>query len=156
MAKVEYNKEYCQEYYKTHRKEVIERTRNYRRNNPKKVKKVRRSWYLLNKNFVKKQHQARKSRDPKKFKLIHRASRLKQKYGLTLDQFNKMLQNQKRCCALCLTPFTKKYKPVIDHCHKTGKVRGLLHTKCNWLLGFACDSCEVLKQAIKYLQLSYG
>lgn len=57
---------------------------------------------------------------------------LKSKYGITLDEYNKMLKNQKDSCAIC-----KKHKSqfkrnlAVDHDHKTDEVRGLLCFYCN-------------------------
>jgi len=77
---------------------------------------------------------------------------LQKKYGITLEDYNKMFEEQKRCCKIC----TKHYKEekqalVVDHCHTTGKVRGLLCNQCNRGLGMLGDSVELLKSAIKYL-----
>jgi hypothetical protein len=43
-------------------------------------------------------------------------------------------------------------RPVIDHCHITGKVRGLLCSKCNKALGLFSDNLNTLEQALKYLK----
>jgi len=51
-------------------------------------------------------------------------------------------------CSIC-----KEDKPlVIDHCHQTGRIRGVVCTHCNWLLGHAKDNPDVLAQAIEYLK----
>ncbi len=78
-------------------------------------------------------------------------------YGLTQDDFNKMLENQKGVCAICVLPETAidKYGNLlvlsVDHCHKTGKVRGLLCSRCNHLLGNAKDEVTILLRAVEYL-----
>jgi hypothetical protein len=77
-------------------------------------------------------------------------SRLKHRYGITKEVFLNLLAEQKNCCCICLEPFVNQ-KPHVDHCHKTGKVRGLLHKQCNSLLGFAKDKQAVLLSAINYL-----
>lgn len=74
-------------------------------------------------------------------KLISRKSDLKQ-YGLTLDSYTEMLQKQDSRCAICKEQKTL----VIDHCHKTGKVRGLLCIGCNTGLGryeLMKEQCEL-------------
>lgn len=56
-------------------------------------------------------------------------ARLKQRYGITAEEFNEMYDDQEGCCAICFEPFVKR--PHVDHCHDTGKVRGLLCFQCN-------------------------
>lgn len=83
---------------------------------------------------------------------------LKHLYNITEDDVHLMYGSQKSSCAICQKPIslisgkTKKGKAHVDHCHLTGKVRGLLCTKCNTLLGMAEDSVKILKNAINYLE----
>lgn len=79
---------------------------------------------------------------------------LKEKYGISLENYNEMLMAQKECCKICnrhQSLFTRSLN--VDHCHKTGKVRGLLCKDCNLLLGKVRDDVSVLKEAIKYLEI---
>lgn len=71
-------------------------------------------------------------------------------YGLTIDDYNSMLKYQNGVCKICLHPCTKRL--AVDHCHKTGKVRGLLCASCNALLGCAKDNIDILHNSIAYLQ----
>lgn len=73
------------------------------------------------------------------------------KYGLTPEQFQEMLKRQDSKCAICGNH--QQYRQLsIDHCHKTGKVRGLLCTSCNRGIGYFYDSPYRLKNAAKYLE----
>lgn len=72
-------------------------------------------------------------------------------YGLTEDEFSKMLKEQNHSCAICKTTDWGRPSPSIDHCHTTGKVRGLLCNNCNRGLGLLKDSQEIIENAIKYL-----
>jgi hypothetical protein len=75
------------------------------------------------------------------------------KFGVTAEQYGDMYKQQKGCCALCdihSTEFNKKL--AVDHCHVTGKVRGLLCATCNIGLGQFKDKTEVMKKAIEYLE----
>jgi len=63
-----------------------------------------------------------------------------------------MKEVQKGRCLICTKIPTKQL--VVDHCHTTGKVRGLLCDKCNFLLGLANDQINVLQNAIAYLESS--
>ena len=77
----------------------------------------------------------------------HYANHLLRQYGLTIQQYNRIWWRQKGKCAVC----GKKKRLVVDHNHKTNKVRGLLCNKCNSGLGLFDDSTKKLSQAIKYL-----
>lgn len=81
----------------------------------------------------------------------HRQSR----YGITNEQFNKMLTQQSHKCKICLKPFPATPKTIhIDHDHKTGKVRALLCMTCNAGLGMARDNEFNLARMIAYLRWS--
>lgn len=80
-----------------------------------------------------------------------RAYQVKHRYGLSEGEYDELLNVQNKMCALCGHP-PRKQKLVIDHDHTTGKVRGLVHQKCNTLLGLADDDPERLKAAIRYLE----
>lgn len=74
------------------------------------------------------------------------------KYGLTLEDYDSLLEAQSRVCKICGKEHTKGKPLVVDHCHKTGLVRGLLCGPCNSGLGFMRDNEDLLLSAIKYLQ----
>ena len=62
-------------------------------------------------------------------------------------------EKQNYCCAICKTHSDLLPRNLaVDHCHTTGKVRGLLCTNCNIGLGMLKDSSEILNLAIKYLK----
>ena len=63
-----------------------------------------------------------------------RASGLKTKYNITIEQYDEMLDAQGGGCAICGVKPTNK-RLAVDHCHTTGKVRGILCTGCNTGLG---------------------
>lgn len=71
------------------------------------------------------------------------------RYGLTDEAYRRMITDQSNCCKIC----SRQTKLVVDHCHNTNKIRGLLCANCNRLLGDAYDSIEILKQAIEYLEV---
>ena len=69
------------------------------------------------------------------------------KYGLRTEQYDSMQKKQDEKCAICFMA-----KPlVVDHCHKTGKVRGLLCHTCNLGLGGFYDNPKIMESAITYL-----
>jgi len=73
------------------------------------------------------------------------------KYGITQDDYRAIIKTQKGVCACCGKPPGTKGL-VIDHCHTTGTVRGLLCTHCNVGIGCLGDSLTGLEQAIRYLR----
>jgi hypothetical protein len=78
-------------------------------------------------------------------------------YGITEQDYERMLEEQGNTCAVCNAPpkpFTTKSEPRlhIDHCHTTGKVRGLLCGHCNSALGQARDDPAILQGLIEYLR----
>lgn len=77
-------------------------------------------------------------------------------YGVTLEWYRNKLSEQNGVCAICKCPELavirgKTISMPVDHCHTTGKARGLLCTKCNRALGLFRDNVDVLKSAIQYL-----
>jgi hypothetical protein len=80
---------------------------------------------------------------------------LKHKFGITTKDYDRMLIAQNNCCAICKSTSKgdKRSKNFhVDHCHATGKIRGLLCSACNKGLGLFTDSQDKLKGAIEYLQ----
>lgn len=75
-------------------------------------------------------------------------------YGIGLDEYNTMFTVQQGKCAICSGEPPKnqhKKRLNIDHCHATGKVRGLLCDACNRAIGLLKDSPDLLNKAISYL-----
>src|SRR5262249_32641526 len=77
-------------------------------------------------------------------------------YGLTPLQYNEMLLEQERRCACCGSsePSSKSGRFLVDHCHESGKIRGLICGKCNLLLGLLGDDYERAKERFALI-LSY-
>jgi hypothetical protein len=73
-------------------------------------------------------------------------------YGITLAEYDKMFEDQGGKCAICgNSDEVEGRRLAIDHCHDSGKVRGLLCGKCNRGLGLFYDNQELLENAISYL-----
>jgi hypothetical protein len=89
-----------------------------------------------------------------------KSQRLK-RYGIDFDGYNKLRETQNYRCAICnkhesevsqgraKTPATALH---VDHCHSTNKIRGLLCTNCNTILGKCYDNEDILMRAVSYLQ----
>ena len=96
----------------------------------------------------------RRAEAPEVVKDIERRSKFKTQYGITLDDYHSMLERQDNGCGICKekTPGGRTQFFAVDHCHTTGKVRGLLCTKCNRGLGLFNDNTGKLLSAINYLK----
>ena len=82
----------------------------------------------------------------------HRGHVLKKLYGISLEEYEALLDSQDGVCAICKeTPRNNRFLGV-DHDHDTGRVRGLLCTTCNVGLGALHDSVEILRSALAYLE----
>ena len=74
----------------------------------------------------------------------------KYRYGVDKDQFTKMIEQQENSCKIC-SKNLDTCKAVVDHCHSTGSVRGILCNSCNVALGLINDDLGWLNKAKKYL-----
>lgn len=83
-----------------------------------------------------------------------RKKRFKVVYGISLEDYDVMLERQNGACAICGRKPNERL--AVDHCHATGTVRGLLCAKCNSGLAFYQDNPERLLAAIAYLEASSG
>lgn len=84
-----------------------------------------------------------------------RAVYLLRTYGIDLDEYNRMFEEQEGSCAICGKHQIELDRALsVDHCHSSGKVRGLLCNKCNTGIGFFDNNIEVLENSIKYLKKS--
>jgi len=83
------------------------------------------------------------------------AYNLKRKFGMTLQDYEdiKIAQNNK--CAICPNERSKNGKRLaVDHCHESGKIRGLLCNECNTAIGLLREDIQLLKNCIEYLENS--
>ena len=82
-----------------------------------------------------------------------RATRLKNKYNLTIKQYDRLLKDQYCRCAICeqvQTDLTRRL--CVDHCHDSGEVRALLCTTCNTALGLTKEDPRILLNMIAYIE----
>lgn len=77
-----------------------------------------------------------------------REYRLKRKYGLTIENYNRMYTEQNGRCKICRKHYDKLF---VDHDHSTGKIRNLLCNTCNSGLGLFQEDPIILASAIQYL-----
>jgi|688.fasta_scaffold615187_1 hypothetical protein len=71
-----------------------------------------------------------------------------QTYGMTVEGWEELFDSQNRVCAICgIDPV----RPVVDHCHSSGKIRGILCDNCNRGVGLLKDDHATLLSAAMYL-----
>jgi len=137
---------------------------NYRKANPDKWERTPEQQAEINKRrrekyAADKKHREKIKSQVKKWQAENPDARKRQrirKYGLTLTQFRKMMEEADHKCQICghSDQSDPNMFPVIDHCHDTGKVRGVLCMNCNMGIGKLRDSVSTLEAAIAYLRRS--
>ncbi len=126
-------KEQRAEYHKAWRKKTIDARRAYGKAYYEKNKDKKKEYYEANLPAIK-------------------SYKLSGKYGITLDDYNEMFIKQDGKCAVCGNHQSEiKTALAVDHCHSTGKVRGLLCGNCNRGIGMLKNDIENLRCAILYL-----
>lgn len=117
-----------------------------------KQRAIRKAYYEKNRLLI----SEKRKRHPDKVN-INLKYHLKTYYGLSLNEYKTMVEKQYNCCAICLRHESKlKKRLYVDHCHKTKKVRALLCSRCNLILGKAHDCASLLRVAADYLEAHYG
>lgn len=132
-------KDYCKKWYDNNKSKESLRKKMWREANPELASSRATKWALANPDKVK-------------------DARLKRKYGIGIDQYNQLYEEQNGLCAICGKPETSssrngKIKELsVDHNHRTSAVRGLLCMACNQSLGGFKDNPEYLDNAARYLR----
>jgi len=133
-------------------------TREY--NKRSESKKVRNDWNEKNADRIETYKDGYRNdlcNDPEKRKAskeYHRNHRLLKEFGITPEDYDKMFEDQNGKCAICGTE--KLGSPgkhlAVDHDHATGKIRGLLCSRCNRTIGWFDDNPSLLRKAAQYLE----
>lgn len=130
-------------YYQDHKEEAKVRAALWKKLNPEKRKANGLRYYRKHKETV--LVKARLHYSKNKYQCYLKSIKLK--YGLTKENYNKLLIKQNYKCFLCL----RKRKLVVDHNHKTNQIRGLLCQRCNIGIGFL-DNTNLVQKAINYVR----
>jgi hypothetical protein len=156
--------DYYQKYYADNSEAIKKRHREYYIDNIEKKRGQQRKYYYDNHEKERKRKYEDKKNNPEKYKARSHQYKAENKdktknnylvrtYGLSIIQYNDILTKQNNMCAICKTvKCVTGNHFVVDHCHITHNIRGLLCVKCNWLLGQANDSITILTNAITYLK----
>lgn len=117
-------------YYLENREVYIEKAKKRYNENKEEMKQYFREYYLKNKDK-------------------HRKRSLKNRYNISLKEYDKILKEQKYVCKICGCKDTKKLS--VDHNHETGEVRGLLCHSCNTSLGLLKENSLIMIKMVKYI-----
>lgn len=160
-----------------------ENSRRYRERNRGRVRERERARYAADPQRGRERQRQWRERNLERARELDREGRLRQKasgaptwkelnpdrsraisdryvlkgYGLTPEAYDALSVAQGGRCAICGSTDTghKRAKRLfVDHCHRTGAVRGLLCNRCNTMLGNAADSSDRLRAAAAYLERS--
>jgi DNA-binding transcriptional MerR regulator len=134
--------EYVQRYYSENDHKVKARSKAWREKYPERYRQTL-------KNYT----DEKKAKDPAAYKERARSYALKRKYGITLEQYQQLLEKQNECCAVCERP-AKDFPTslAVDHDHKTGRIRGLLCTHCNYRMVAKHTDGNVLRKIADYIE----
>lgn len=140
------------EWKQRNKDKVAVKQKEWREKNQEKRKEAKAAWDKANQEAKKKHNKTFKTKNPLYFIDKH----LRNTYGITLDEYNALLTVQNNKCAGCGTDSEKaqRNKLYVDHCHSTGKIRGLLCQQCNTALGMVKDNINTLSSLISYLKQS--
>jgi hypothetical protein len=106
--------------------------------------------YRRGDNRLKKiRYEVERQRSPDQ-KRLKRSRHLRKNFGMTIEEFDQMLEKQGGRCAICNETWERTMH--VDHCHKTGRIRGLLCSTCNTGIGMLKDSKEIALAAARYLE----
>lgn len=143
----------AKEYYQKNREKILAKMKTPEVKERINIK--RREYYQKNKEKISAYTKGRRHCGYKKYGYRYDNHKRYKKYKLTIQDVENMLLKQNNKCFICQKEFTNNnYK--IDHCHKSGLVRGLLCHLCNSAIGFLKDDTENLKRAIEYLKKYEG
>lgn len=144
----EKKKEYMKNYYSEHPEKFRPKTAEQR----EKYKENRRKKYAENADHrmaIREAVKAWQHANPE----ARKAQRIK-KYGITMTEFSAMMTAQGGKCAICGHQGTedRNFFPVVDHCHRTKKPRGLLCMNCNMGIGKFKDNPLLMRKAALYIE----
>ena len=127
-----------------------------------KEKKSLVEFYKSNKIYYQKEcKQCQSNRKSKWYKTASgkessRRTKLKQRFGISVEDYNILLDSQNYSCKICKEKESYLgHRLSVDHCHTTGKIRGLLCKSCNLGLGNFRDRIDLLEEAKNYLTNAY-
>jgi hypothetical protein len=118
----------------------------YRDSHKEQLREAKNVYREANRELLKDKSKAYREANKGQMKDWSKSHRLKSRYGLTLDEYNTLIE---KGCNVCGT--TENL--CVDHCHETLKVRGCLCNKCNSALGFLREDPVIIQQLLNYVEV---
>lgn len=163
--------------YLANKDKVAEQNRAWHQANPEKVKAIHRAYREANKDRIREQSREYREANRERIRETERRYReankearaearrayheanptlqtewaLRRRYGISLADFNALLEGQGGRCAICRTSTPPVRGWTVDHCHDSGRVRGVLCFNCNVAIGHLKDDPAVAEAAAQYL-----
>ena len=145
----EINKDKIKAYREINRDRIKKQRREYRRKNKKQCTERTRLWRKNNLEKFKRYSELYSKRT----RLARMNRRLQKKFGITIENYNVLLESQNQRCAICRRHKDEFKRALhVDHTHSNNQIRGLLCVNCNQMLGHSMEKEENLRRGIEYLQ----
>lgn len=127
--------------------------RRWQRENKDKVRSSRDRYLTKNREVIAKRSQEWRKNNPKKLKERKPHWHRKTLYGISESEYQSKFESQNGMCAICNHKHIigRRTSLAVDHCHKTGRFRGLLCQACNRAIGLMKECPARLSKAIEYL-----
>lgn len=129
-----------------------------------KQREKHKRWRDANPDKMKANRNADRAKNRDRIRKTVRAYSIRTTYGITIEEYDRLREEQNHRCKICGTDRAARmhtdYSWRVDHCHTTGKVRGLLCHNCNIAMGLLHENTETLNAMIKYIdhhnQVTHG
>lgn len=120
--------------------------REYRLSHREKFKEYQKTYYKKNKEEVNRRNNKRYSDDLEGNRLKKKAAAIKRKYNISIEEYKTLIASSGNKCEIC----SSKENLCIDHCHDTGRIRGVLCRKCNLTLSYIENNdIKIFKRYLK-------
>jgi hypothetical protein len=134
---------------------AVARTRAHMTTNSSLIKEKKAAAYKADPDKEKARVKKWNAENKDKVSARNRAARLRNKYGITQKEYEELGEAQQWKCAICGSKDSGSKNSdnlSVDHCHDTGRIRGLLCHPCNAGIGYLKESEEIMNKAINYLK----
>ena len=125
--------------------------------NKEDAKKYSEKWRNANRERYRELAREWRKNNPDKQKMISLKCNLRKCYNMSVEEWDALWEKQKGLCPICNRPLSEEYRrPCVDHDHETGKIRGIIHSGCNLLVGIlekdmSIDLANKINNIINYL-----
>jgi hypothetical protein len=139
-------------HFERHPDKLKAKKKRYRENNPEKFAATGKRYRDRRGPELLERQAEWRSAQPQRVKDLWSLRTSCVKYGITIERFFEMLDEQGGLCAICLRPCKSGHRLAIDHDHTTGQARGLLCFNCNTAIGKMDEDPGVMRSAADYIE----